>query len=233
MRWYQLALSALSLVSYTAADSWHTERCYCASYEKVGYVLSFNWQSDRYNRTYSWNMQRSVNRYAGEEPIGQRCDNGKCVNIPDLLGENRYWGLDPISSGDMCYTFEDRRVCSSSSPLRNEYISESGGYRHEFDPKAIRHHTLMNCQETCSNQWDTPYGQAYDICSYTDKKTGTAVPAGMKLDKHGKLKERAMWGSWYNCGTSDAPYFSSPKDRFVAVVGIKSPRGATAIPFVA
>lgn len=233
MRWYKVVLAAMSLISNAVADSWHTERCYCANFQEVGFVLSFEWQSDRYNRTYSWYVQNNADRPAydlGNRPVGQRCENGKCVNIPDLL--EGYPLLNPITSRPLCNTFDDRRVCSSSSPLTKEFIAAAPDYQHEFDPKAMRYNTLMSCHDTCTKKWYTANGGAYDICSYTDKKTGALVPAGMKLDRDGKLKERAQWGSWYNCKTEDAPYFSSPTKRFTTVGGTRLEQ-ATPVRFVA
>lgn len=145
--------------------------------------------------------------------IGERCDEDGCHIIPDTNYHSK-----PLTAlyagGRKHHRIEGREeVLYDMTPAGAGSIS-SGKYRHDFQKEEVHPSTITDCRDAWQTTWQSSYGGSYDTCSYTDKKSGHSVPAGMKLDKKGNLVEKYTGSSSLNCRMLDVPDFNSNLDRF-------------------
>jgi hypothetical protein len=190
-------LSALAFSSLTATaicDTYHTERCWCADAQRVGYVFTVEWDSDKYGH-HGFSQSDLISRpFRKKDLLGQRCDNGSttehCINIPDPQKFDVWEGVYPAPVTAMCHTFDDAvELCGMYGAMRVD-----GRHFRDFKEKDIKSHTLTDCLATCGKYFARGDESVVDLCTYTNFQAGPMlgerIPVGMKVTKKGKLKSR-------------------------------------------
>lgn len=212
------------LSSGTIADSFRAEACFCANAREIGYVLPIHWQADALNGNwtwYKWYTEPRNDQVMGT--VGERCDTDGCHTIPNLGSSTKLTNVlypngrkEKLAGlGKIWYNIHPQGAGSI----------ESGNHRYTFSKEEVHTSTVMDCRDVCRNKWQplSPFGEAYDACTYTDPKRGRAIPAGMKLDKKGNLVEslKTLGRSFQNCWLFDVPNFKSNLDKRSTVRGLR------------